>query len=140
MTTTPDDSWKTTWSCASMTGSSPRRGVSMRSARKVSRHPQVNEQRLVGAQIDQQILAAPGDRSDRLTGQTRDEIPGKRAAEVRTTLVDAIDTGAAHRSLEQATYGFDLREFRHTGIVSQSFALLSARFSVRVRVQVRRAR
>src|SRR6187402_2006409 len=82
-----------------------------------TRHAEVHEERVAGAERRQEVLTAPADGRDGLTGQSRDEIGWKGPAQIRPAQFDTIDARASRRALEHPADSFDFGEFRHLSIL-----------------------
>ena len=94
-----------------------RRGVCGRDAER-ARHAEVDEERIAGGQIEEQVFSAAAQRLDGLSLEPGGEAFWKRKTKIRTAKQHTRDRLAAHRAFELAADRFDLGEFGHPDIIA----------------------
>ncbi|EXF43084.1 hypothetical protein BAY1663_04502 [Pseudomonas sp. BAY1663] len=75
-------------------------------------HPQMDDQR-AGLEADQQVLGAPLNRLDTLTGQAHVQILGNRPAQAPVAHDHPVDALAEEMRRDTAAGSFDFGEFGH---------------------------
>jgi len=75
-------------------------------------HPQMHHERL-RADIQQQILAAAGDRAHDLAAKPAGQIVGNRVAQARLVYGNRADLPVENMGFNTAARGFDFGQFRH---------------------------
>jgi hypothetical protein len=110
----------------------PARGALRRNEVKLAGHPQVHDQSSPAAQVQNDILAAPGDAEDLPPGETlADFVPASPEALVHPDF-DSGKSPPGYFFLQAADDRFDFRQFRHGEDSSKNsgqsrFGLLPAR-------------